>query len=314
MTQFPAYAVNGGKVPAEMLRTMAYAATSGANGVIKANALMVIAMPVPTGSVRIGAGAALLRSRYGGSTQYESYVISQDSYVNMSIPAGGSSGRTDYIIAKINDWHYTADPAPADPQNALYWSFSRVSTLSGLAYPYVPLAKITVPAGASNITKSMITDLRDVAIPRTEYHTFVPELAWGDNKTINSNTYQTVMRQTFEIPEWATVAVVNADIGGILASRNGGLFIGQFIASFADNADTEMMTRLESDSKQRMALLAGGEVPIPIAFRGQESEIRWRLRRTSGTDDLFIDANTSFRCSIQFKEAARLKNWIGDLH
>jgi hypothetical protein len=304
MAQFPAYAVNGGKVQAEMLRTVAYAATNGANGVISFGDLKVTALPTPGASVRIAAGAALLKNRFSGTSATQTYVLSQDSQYTMSIPSAAGGARTDYIIARIDDWHYTGQSAPADPENALYWSFQRVSTLSGITYPYVPLASIALPSGASTVTNAMITDLREVANPRTESHMFVPQLAMGQTFTINTNTYTTVMTQEFDIPEWATVAVISADIGGLLISRTNQLCLGGFVAVFAGNGSAEMLTRIEADTKQRMTVIGGGEIPILPEKRGGTSNLAWRLRRTSGSGDMFIDANTSFRCSIQFKETA----------
>lgn len=218
MSLTPAYAVNGGRVPAELLRMTLWATTSGATGVVGSGDLKVTALSVPGTSVNIAPGGAIMANRFTGASRTQSYAAANDATVQFPIPAtGAGGGRTDYIILKIEDWHYDGSPAPADPVDALYCSFQRVSSLSGLNYPFVPLAKITLPANTGTITNAMITDIRDIALPRQRRFLRVQNPTAKQTETLKATNAigeyfpNSGFIQSIDCPSWATHAIVRAD-------------------------------------------------------------------------------------------------------
>ena len=216
MALLPAFAVDGGRGPASMFRGMLWASTSGATGVVQAGDLRVTPLSTPGTAVNVGPGGALAASRYTGASRAETYGVVNDATIPVAIPPTSSgAGRTDYIILKVDDWHFSGSPQPDDPLGAAYCSFERVTSLTGINYPYVPLAKITIPASTGTITSSMITDLREVALPRTQRVLRPNALIWSEEETLTSKTGEYFPNaggaQTVPIPSWATRVKIRAD-------------------------------------------------------------------------------------------------------
>lgn len=159
---------NGSLNPVEGARMSLYAATKEARGVLTVGAMRVAALPVPGSAVRIHHGGCVTPNDYLKAQEYgaQAYVMREMSWTDFEIPATGSSGgATRYLIARIKDHQYAGN-APEDPKNGPYNEYALVSSIDNLSYPHVPLAKITQPANTGTITNSMITDIREVAIPR----------------------------------------------------------------------------------------------------------------------------------------------------
>lgn len=305
MAQLPAYAVDGGKVPAAMLRRVLYAATNGENGVVAPPDLKVRALSIPGLAVQIARGGALCRMRTQGANAFETYLLAQDSASTLEIPGTTGSARTDYVIARIDDWHFTGAEPPVDPLNALYWSFARVSSLNGIPYPYVPLAKITIPANSTVITNAMIEDLRRVAIPRRETRVLaVPNHLPAQDVPGPGNGYFTVAETTVSIPEWATRAEVSATFSGIaLRSNSATGWASPVLAGTA----TGMQTRVDENwtgNWHRFTVVGGGPIPIGESYRGTTAAFRWRMMQDGGSGRFHIDSGATFLASIEFQEVA----------
>lgn len=305
MAQLPAYAVDGGMVPAAMARRATYALSSGANGIVRPHDLKVSALPTPGTGVQIVRGSALARRRTTGAFESETYVISMDSDFNLSVPGTGGTGRTDYIIARVNDWHFTGDAPPADPTTALYWEFARVSTLTGISYPYVPLARLVIPANRTSITNVMITDLREVALPRRKM-----EMGFHYPNTwvaITGSAFQTIGSITLNIPEWATHMTVKADFASMAVQ--GGLVQGNLaLQAFGEGVQTSTY-KAESNSPsstQRYSSVVGGTWLVPSAARGGTSTLYFRANRTGSWDGGIsgYDSGTTLAALIEFEERA----------
>ena len=311
MAQLPAFAVDGGSVPAAMARRASYALSGGANGVVALGDLKVTALPTPGAGVRVLAGGALARARTTGANQFESYVLAQDSESTLNIQATGASARTDYIIARVTDWHFTGGEAPADPANALYWEFDVVSTLSGIPEPHVPLARIDIPANTSVIMSGMITDLRTVAIPRRERRLLAYDLSLGERDTLDANESWPDIGDGFDItvPEWATHANIAVTFAQVLVPA-GSTRVGHINARLRVNGiDVESRTtKFVSSapaSDTRQTYVAAGDVTIPAGMRGETGIIYTRGSIQSGSGGyLTLDSGSSVSIDIEFSESA----------
>lgn len=306
MVQLPAYAVDGGMVPAAMARRATHALSSGANGVVGIHDLKVTALPTPGAGVQISRGSALAAMRTTGAHEMETYVISQDSTFNLTVPPTGGSARTDYIIARVLDWHFTGEEPPADPTTALYWEFARVGTLNGISYPFVPLARIAIPANRSSITGAMITDFREVAMPRRKM-----EMGFHYPNTwvaITGSEFQTIGSISLNVPEWATHMTVKADFASMAVQ--GGLVQGNLALQAFNESGVQTSTyKAESNSPsstQRYSTVVGGTWLVPAAARGGSSTLYFRANLTGSWNDGIsgYDSGTTLAALIEFEERA----------
>ena len=180
------YLVGGGfEHSAEVMRAALAAATSGAEGVLGAADFRVTPTAVPGTSVAVSPGNALLRNSYvGGGAQ--SYAVRAPSQTELPIQATGSAGaRTDLVVARIDDPTYQGgafDPATFEAAKFEVIRGVPANTVSvaglGLSYPAIALARVTLPASTGTVTAGMITDLREVALPRRDRR-LVPVVVHG---------------------------------------------------------------------------------------------------------------------------------------
>lgn len=166
---------------AEVARTMAWVATSGASGIVKPTDLLVRAQSVPADSVRIAPGGFVVESRYAGAAQ-QSYIERVPTETSLEVPATGSSGgATRYVVAQIMDPDYPGGgTVPVVPNDGVYARPYLVSSLSA-SRTEVVLAKIVQPANTAAITNAMITDLREVANPRRKLLSYARPRVLGDD-------------------------------------------------------------------------------------------------------------------------------------
>lgn len=275
MALLPAYAVDGGRVPARMLRMVAWAATNGANGIVLPGDLKVVPLATPGGGVQIMPGGALLTMRYTNATAQQTYAVVNESAETLTIPATGSgSGRIDYIIVRIDDPEYGGQE-PEEPLEATYASFERVSSISNLNYPFVALAKITLPPSTGTVTEGMITDLREVANPRTHEEVFVKRMNTNDpedrldNNDGTGEPWPDVFWQ-YKVPEWATHAQVIATYGQVFFP--GGEAHGHlWTKPFGSSGPQTVVTRFEYDlpGPSRQTMVSAANLAVPPEFRGK---------------------------------------------
>ena len=310
MAQLPAFAVDGGTVPASMARRMTHAVSSGANGIVGVSDFKVTALPTAGSGVRIARGGALCRARTTGANQYETYVIAQDSTFNLTVPATGGSARTDYVIARVKDWHFTGDDAPANPTTALYWEFALVNSLSGITTPYVPLAKLTIPANTSAITNGMITDVREVAIPRRERWLYAYDLSTGQEDTLSANeSWPDIGGFTVTVPEWATAANIVVTFAQIRvpagSTRTGHLNARLRVNGIDVESRTTKYNASAPTADTRQTFIAAGDVAIPAGMRGQTGMIYSRGTIQSGSGGyIVLDSGSAVAIDIEFFEQA----------
>lgn len=299
MALLPAYAVNEGMVPAEMLRRALWASTRGESGVVTAHDLKVTALPTPGAGVRVAAGGAVCAMRTTGSNAQESYMLAQDATANVALDDEG----TFYLIARIDDWHFTGNPAPADPLNAIYWAFATVSTLSGITYPYVPLAKLTIPASTSTITNAMITDIRNVANPRKDRQLFAYDLGPTDTLA-TQESWPDVGGFDVYIPEWATQAHIIATFSQVLIPA-GSTRTGFLWANLKNGVGGPTVRYLAPGlpNAHRSSYVAVGDMVVPPELRGTNVYSYTVGNVTGGTGGfLTIDGNSAVSFDIEFHE------------
>lgn len=310
MALLPAYAVDGGTLPAQMLRMVAYNLSGGANGVATPDDLKVYPLSTPGAGVTVNAGGALMKTRFTGASAQQTYAAMNDSAVTVNVPAtDASGGRTDYLILRVNDPDYTGQ-TPADPLTALYCSFERVGSLSGLAYPYVPLARIDLPASTGAVTAGHITDLRRVALPkraRDIVMTYAESGVFDDLDGTGGGfaDWPETAAVDVHIPEWATKAIVRADI--LEAIHRDGDADGQMVLQWGAQpayTDARRWDEVWAGSTSRVDHTVVAGINIPEDYRGTSKPLRVRARRLNGSGYLRADGNTQVVYDIEFIEEA----------
>lgn len=319
MALLPAYAVDGGTLPAEMLRFVAHTLSGGAQGVATPSDLRVAPLPTPGGGVTIAPGGALIPTRFTGATAQQTYVVSNDATETLNIPATDSSGgRTDYIILRVDDPNYTGQ-TPDDPLTALYCSFERVASIDNLPYPFIPLARVSLPASTGTVQASHITDLREVAQPRTKTEWRVLAIPSGQQAELtDTRAYPTGTTWPqaatdnwgpIQIPDWATRMKISMTWAGTIfpaGNVTGHVWVQVGLTVNPDKVITRA-TAFDSpgvSNASRFALIAADEVAIPDALRGTAQRFYPRGAVNSGTAYPRLSMSSAMLLQVEFMETA----------
>lgn len=321
----------------EVARLLAYAATSGAEGVIEPASLRVTAQSVPNGTVAVRPGAALILNRYAGGGQ-QTYALRNASSTNVTIPPTGAGGsRTDAIVARVLDPQYEG-AAPSDPVTFQYSRLERVTGVSanlkdvaelGLTFPAVLLAKVTLPPSTATVTSGMITDLREIAIPRVLEKVFPRPSVTMAGLTLTSRTafpagewFPNAGGQDnngayyADIPKWATRMQIRMEWLGVRYFPNAGY--GLCWVSYGPGgggASPTMYTQSfqwdasGSAQTQRNNWVVHDEVPIPVSLRGTRTAFVGRANKTSPDNASYngvvdLNATSGMVFTVRFLEVA----------
>lgn len=332
------WAVNGAEVTADMARLFAYASTGSAEGVVEPTSLRVQALATPGTSVRIFPGAGIIRSKYPGVAQ-QSYVLRNKAETLVPITATGSSGaRSDLLVARIVDPQFEGQ-APEDPDK---FQYSRPEVIEGvpsntlsakqlnLKYPAIALARIDIPASTGTITNAMITDLREVAIPRTRERVFPRPAVMGDGGLVLNSRDAHPRGEWFpnyggqdnngayyvDVPEWATRMQIRMEWLAVRYNPNAGygycwVTYGPGSGSTSPQYSTQAFQwdASQSNQTQRQNWVVHDERYVPPEMRGTRTAFVGRANKTSpnnasynGTVELTPTSGMVF--SVKFMEQA----------
>lgn len=310
----------------EIARVLAYAATSGGEGVIAAGDLKVRPLATPGTSVRIGPGAmvALNRASAGRSQSFVARVISDE---NVPIAAtGAGAGRTDLVALVVRDTSIAGNGStPADPAVGPYVhaivvpgvsaSVTRLQQVAGYEFTTgVALARVTLPASTGTITSGMITDLRQLPLQRSEREV-VALNSTGAGKvngsyvspdplnTTTFKTWPTVATTNVNVPVWATHAVVTGTVYGA-AMRTGDVWGDLRVTLGTVSAPVSSYDENWSGNPYRIALGAGGTIVIPDAMKGTTVAVKIEGKRSGGAGNLTAQAGVTSVIDVQFVERA----------
>lgn len=326
--------VGGGAVHSpEVARTLAYAATNGAQGIVTPGDLKVSATAVPGATVQVAPGAVIVVNRAAAQTN-QSYVARVSTADSVAIsPTNSSGGRTDLIVAQIEDPWLSGEPwqDPADPTVGPY-VFTRVipnvpanttnlQDVSGYqGRTAVTLARVTIPANTATITNAMITDLRKVARPRKDRQLNAHAQVQAETQRLTSAAGQifpsTTSGWTVDIPTWATRMLVIGTWSQVQAAAdaNGTAYGRLWVQIGADNDASKRTTQESSwdtvDIKTgvaRYTYTVADSIAIPAGLRGRRVPATLRARRSADTvsgESLVLDAVSGVALDVEFVEIA----------
>ncbi len=215
-----AWSIDGARHRGELLRLLAYAATSGAEGIVSPGDCKVHALSTPGSQVAVDTGGLIIRNR-SANVRNQSYVANGRTETRLDVaPTGTAGGRTDLVVVRIEDPQYSPWATPPVGEAADYRyvkpfiienvpASTRSATELNLGYSAVALSRITIPANTSTITDAYITDLRKLARPRTWIESDVQSGATNAqggavNLVSTDWTDWPANSYTFDVPDWTT--------------------------------------------------------------------------------------------------------------
>lgn len=307
--------VGGGAVhSAEVARVLAYAASGGVEGVVGTNHLAVRETVVPSTSIRVRAGACVIVNRETGGDM-QSYVGMNDGGETIAVTATGSgSGRSDLVVARVEDPQYAPWTAPVDVTAGPY-IFTRImedvpdDTVSAFEIDdemaWIALARIDIPPSTATITNAMIHDLRQIARPRVERHVFT--VTPGGIDDLSSGTFTDWPDDaswTVYVPPWANFVKIVGGISGAsltYGNAHGGLRAALGSDALDDSAwDGEATV---ADIVARFCYLFGGSMDVDESYRGTNQTIKVQAARLGGTVPLRADDRTFAYLDVEFSES-----------
>jgi hypothetical protein len=314
----------------ELARVLAFAASGGENGVINGDGLKVQANATPNNQVQVLPGVAAVVSTYAGHVG-QTYLAQNKTATQVSIAATTSAGaRTDAIILTIRDTGVEGQ-TPANVQTQNYVQLEVVQGVSSSlkyaseitkTYPFILLAKVTLPASTATVQASHITDLREIVQPRERTNQLtVPNL----QQVSQHNLTSTVAYPTGQIwpaeggpandgkwivraPSWATQAEVRVTWYGVaiptLAGR-GSIWLTWGLPADPTSGRTQQVQwdADESSSPYRTNLITNQTINIPSSFRGKDLVFSPRARLvTAKTNKPAMNTASGFSLDIRWLE------------
>lgn len=315
----------------KLARKQTWVNTGGQTGIVGPYSLEVRAQEVPNNTVQVVPGGFVIAATPGGSAGYttaqrQSYAGDLEQTRTVEIRSTGSSGgRTDIVGIVINDPEFegTADQMSPDQwADHKFWDFHVIENYQwntttpvsfGLSRPFLPLARVTVPANTQAINQDMIQDIRFLAVRQThtELFTYSPDTT---RNFTGPGTHVINVEQSIPIPQWATRMVLQGGVNKIRLIGSNPDVIGYARARIVvgSQAVPENNFLLE-----RTRIFEVGEVPnsrtdapisgvwnIPPERRGQSCRIHFvfELENQPGTLR-FSSANTRFDLALHFQES-----------
>ena len=317
------WAVDGNPLPGTLWRLQLQSACRSAQGIIGAADLYVKQTAAASSQVRVSNGACVITGQEAAwQGSYFAYNVGDDL---ISIAATGGSGRSDMIVAKVEDPTVSGAGWSHNPltENLVY---SRV--ISGVAggattppagISAIPLARIDIPASTSAITQAMIIDLRSMMNARRDRQLYAVNLSGGPYNLLNSNTsfitWPTPASFSVPVPSWAVQARIIAQwvqiksvwvagsTGGPLATIQFKLGTLTSQTMTIDSSTTSTSTNIYRDTGLCVDTLA-----IPLAMRGTTQTFIMQGKGagptgSGGASYWSMDTSSGYVVDIEWQEA-----------
>jgi hypothetical protein len=318
------WAVDGQTNDAALARLQLQAATSGAEGVVGAGDLAVTATATPSGSVLIASGACTIPGKeaaFQGS--YFGYNVGAQS---LAITAtGGGGGRSDLIVARVEDPTVAGTPWTHDPAtDSLIYArviagVDPATTKAPSDQSAIALARIDIPVSTSTITQGMIHDLRSAddnvvvssnrSLRAVRFQRGVTPVDLAGNITASYENFPDLV-WTVVVPPWATQAQIMATWGNMMFQNSDGSGDAQGTQRVhLGVGGTDVYTtnsrynfNINSSNAQRVSMTNMDQVAIPAALRGHTCDLSMQVQGGGTAGRLRADDWANFAVDIEFLE------------
>lgn len=308
--------IDGGPLHTAALgRSLAHMSLGGKEGVAEPGDLAVRATASASPTVRVAAGTFAINNTYADQFGQTYVGRAPSETISPAFAPTTTSARSDMLIMRIDDPEY-GGTVPEDPAVGVYERLEILSNVgagavdvpASITYPAIALARVDLPAGTTNITQGMLTDLRTLPRPRrqevTRYDTPTASNT-SDNTTANGKKFPVASGFSgIEVPAWATHVHVIVSMSGLLSPNLNSW--GKLWVALGEQgaANTQLTPEISYDSSgdgnQRLSYTIGAKLSVPAAMRGQIINVSPRARRQGG--GLRADGNSNTVLQLVFVE------------
>lgn len=334
MTLQPVFAQDGGTYFADQLRMMQQIAAMGAEGVVSVGDLAVRPLPTPGPGARIVGGSAFVLGRDGlapGDTSAQGTYAAWnrgDHQVELDGTAGAGA-RSDLLVLRVEDstWPgsgWTRPPGSAPVPHVIQGVPPTTMTIPAqYRWSAIPLARINWTPNTSTLTAGMITDLRQVANPKTQSEERTQRggtLTGGEWDEAGNIVAPAIERWPqhewvdIRIPRWATQASITGNwdltflkpLNPVGANdARGELHVGLVGSPGALRTEPSAynFNQFSSSNGYRCSAANRDTIPIPAAWRGLTVSARMYVSGTPGQAGRLVADNwANFGVRIEFRE------------
>ncbi|MEV7512087.1 hypothetical protein AB0O57_29435 [Streptomyces sp. NPDC091201] len=302
----------------EVTRLLAHSAFGGAEGVVGASDLRVQALASPAAAVRVTTGACAITNRAPGAP-YQSYAARLPTADQVAVAATGVAARSDLVVARIENPYSQGEnwPMPTDPKVGPYVHTRIVSGVANTVTDIrqvrpgdsaITLARIDLPPNTSTVTQGMITDLREMVLPRRSRRLYPVYPSQSTDLTAKGGWYDwpAAARVNVSIPRWATRVKLMTTVSSL------GLYNGNALASmqhFIADAwgNTEVFIDDDQPGNRRINAIIAGTVNLPAHLRGTVQPLYLKTWvNPTHPGNFHIGAGSAIIHDIEFEEAPEL--------
>jgi len=301
------YVIDGGNQTSQLWRLALEAASMETpGGVIGPLDCIVNQTVVPSLGILISDGKFLIEGiEVADQGTYYGYNVGNDS--TLTIAATTGTPRSDMIIARVEDPTFAGSPwgGSVGAQTIFPRVISNVSssaTTPPAGQSAIALARIDMPATASTVLQSYITDLRTVANPKRQ-RTILTAAGPGSpsNWTVGTSptAWPAVASWQIAVPAWATGVKMRWDItSAVFLGGGNGFARGNIYPVFGASVGSPNVTfpsRLVSINfgggaaeYEVMSISGAADVTIPAAVRNTTQTLQL-AQTTDGTNTGIIE-------------------------
>ncbi|MGW3101307.1 hypothetical protein [Streptomyces sp. NPDC001100] len=305
MTLQPPMMVRGADHSARAMRLMIRDLARGRQGIAESEDLKVRPLPTPGPGVRVGDGSALV---HGARPWQGAYTQSNIGDAEVGISPTGSVARTDLIVLRIEDpeWEGERDPRT---QEIGYFHVVEAVTGEASAVPDgmtgIALARVTLPRNTGAITADMITDLRQIANPRTERLLRVVHPTTTDKVPGKHGQWAAWPKEAawdLDIPTWATRATIVVTLSG-LRSEAGPVY-AELRTRLGERAAKATVVDDDGTTTRRSSVTLADDVAVPPAYRGSRQRLAVEINQNDqyGDGELAVATGTTVTLDVAFTE------------
>ncbi|MFD8379115.1 hypothetical protein ACFV2X_11345 [Streptomyces sp. NPDC059679] len=288
------------------MRLMIRDLARGRQGIAEAGDLKVRPLETPGPGVRVGDGSALI---HGARAWQGAYTQSNIGDAVVAVPPTGPFARTDLLVLRVEDPEYEGERDPRREDIGYFHLVQGVdqdTTTAPHGMTAIPLARLTLPRNTAVVTTDMITDLRQVANPRSErtMRTVHPK----DTEKVPAKHGQWAnwpkeAAWDLDIPAWATTATTVVTLSGLRAEA--GSIYAELRTHLGEHNAPLTVVDDDGTTTRRSSVTLADTFILPPAYRGTRQHLAVQINQIDkyGDGDLTVAKGTTVTADIEFTES-----------
>ncbi|WP_425834197.1 hypothetical protein [Streptomyces fractus] len=303
----PPMLVHGARHSARAARLLVRDLAHGRQGVAEAEDLKVLPLQAPGPAVRVADGSALI---HGARPWQGAYTQTNIGDTVIDVSPTGPTARTDLLVLRVEDPEYEGQRDPRTQEIGYFQLLEDVAATAD-AIPDgmtgIPLARITLPRDTATVTADMITDLRQVADPRTDRILRIAHPKDTEAAPAEHGSWAAWPKEAavdLDIPTWATRATIVVNISGLRAEA--GSVYTQLRARLGERTTKPTIVDDDGTTTRRTSVTVAGTLTLPAAYRGTRQHLALQINQDEkyGDGDLTVAGGTTVIVEAEFTESA----------